>query len=293
MKKFFLFLLFNCIFFSSYSQYQWIWGILRRGSINYIKNYAVDELLLKNSGLNWYTKQGIKYLLDEALTETGYPVVNNPANCLFVEFDGQTNRIGNYCNYPVKISAIAQYVNTLGRVIISTCEECYVEPMQSISFATPDGPFVAVYYENSQNSYNNYQTPQSNNGNGIWTRLLSWSKNRDEATIIFELNNSTNTAIGLKVATHSIWSIANARIYNKCGGVYEQANSVYDKFSGISKDNSTPTWIAPGNKIIISFQTNTLTGNDCDLSYAVVDVFTFQPGSGYGQSMPIIVYIDQ
>jgi len=216
-----------------------------------------------------------------------------------VEFDGNSNHIANYCNYSIVISKLAQHNIQTNQVIESTCSNCTLQPGQLLSFENNGasvGPLVAAYYASTNfNEYSNQQTNQnhaSNSNNGIWTKALHWNANNQGATLIFELHNSTPISTGFVVATRSIWAIAQAQIVNACGGIYEQWNSPYDEFSGISKDSSSPTWIPPGGKITVVMKPNTLKGGAvCGLSFATVEAYIFHPGVPNGQPMPIVVTI--
>lgn len=289
-----LFAVFFCgITTTSFCQFPWIWGLLARGEVRSLATYGVDRYVLRKAGLKWYERQGVRFLINKALEQKGYQAISNPADCLVLEFDGKINKVGNYCNYPIRISGFAQYIDATGEIVISSCNECYINSMQFLNFQSPQGPFVAVYYDNSKGAYDQYQTPQSNNGDGIWTKLISRSKNRAGASVVFELHNSTKSAVGFVITTRSIWAHANIKVFNKCGGVYGQYNSPYDTFSGISKKFESPTWIAPGKKIIVSAHPNTLQGDNCDLSHAIVETYVFNIGSEEPESMPIIVNIKE
>jgi hypothetical protein len=120
------------------------------------------------------------------------------------------------------------------------------------------------------------------------TAYVRWTWNQDSASAVVEITNRSPISIGLVVTTKSIWGLAQAEIFNRCGGKYVQGNSPYDSLAGISKEMNAPTWIAPGGTLMVTMQPNTRVGNACALSHLTVSTMAFRPGQSVAQ--PLVVY---
>lgn len=226
-----------------------------------------------------------------------------PAPCLVVEFDGHGNYLANYCNSSIDIASFAQQDLSTGAVIMVGCNGCSIQPGELMFFSplAATGPFVAAQYRvnegvsstsivwNSGVDRNPQIQPQRlQAGVALEASVLKASQNGRSASAVVEVLNSSPISVGLVVSTRSIWEHARASLFTECGGKYEFWNSPYDGFAGLSKNSSSPTWIPPGGKAVVSLNANTLIGQDCKLSHLVIDAIAFRPGQPNGQ--PTAIY---
>jgi hypothetical protein len=258
--------------------------------------------------LTWLEREVAKAAIQRAFS-SGYP--GSPeisvASCLVIEYDGRGNYLANYCNSRVDIAGFAQHNVATGDVLRVGCSDCSIQPGELLYFAplATVGPFVAAEYRikgesgyiDKQAISNNQYTAQAQRvvpaqGGGIEAVTIRSSWNDREASAIIEVFNRSPVSVGLVVDTRSIWAHAQVSIFNECGGKYEQWNSPYDSFTGISKNGEAPTWIPPGGKILVSARPNTLVGKSCRLSYLTIDATVFRPGQAQGQPTPIVAVIN-
>lgn len=303
-----------------------VWGLLARGAVSRAAVSAgartaaaeaangsrvllgrVSRSATATGDLGWVGRQVAKQVIEDAIRARG-PVVREleAASCLLIEFNGKGNYVANYCNDSVVVSNIAQLDEASGEVGFVGCSGCSFQPGELSYFApfAVTGPFVAVEYQvgggNSGNVSNNSDVPivtpsQRNVGSGrLQAVALRSSYNNVEASLVAEIRNDGPFSVGLVVQTQSLFAFAKATIFNNCGGSYGQRSSPYDSFSGVSKDLNAPTWIAPGQTIIVSLRPNTLLngGPVCPLSHAIIDAYSFRPGVANGQPTPIFIAIN-
>ena len=254
--------------------------------------------------LSWVEREVAKAAIKQAFSgkyANGQDL--SEATCLAIEFDGRGNYLANYCNSRVDIAGFAQQDIQSNGVATVGCRGCSIQPGELLYFApfSTIGPFVAVEYQVGGRTTESHEfsaeqfvpTPQRSSAQiSLEAVALKGTWNGEHASVMLEIRNQSPISIGLVVNTRSIWSIAQATIYNNCGGTYEHWSSPYDAFSGISKEESAPTWIAPGGKILVSVKGNTLRGNSCKLSHVTIDAVAFRPGQSQGQPTPIFATIN-
>jgi len=259
----------------------------------------------RGADLTWVGREVAKNAISAAFENIHDRGLDIPAaSCLAIEFDGRGNYLANYCNSSVDIAGFGQLDVATGDVRKVGCRGCSIQPGALLYFAphATTGPFVVAEYRVAQNLNQTGQSPPSDGQDnvrperpsvqgGLDATVIKSSWNDNDASAILEIMNRSPISIGLVVHTRSIWAHAQATIFNDCGGKYEQWNSPYDTFSGLSKDTSMPTWIPPGGKIIVIMRPNTQTGSRCKLSHLTIDTTAFRPGQSQGQPTPVFARI--
>ncbi len=226
------------------------------------------------------------------------------ASCLAIEFDGHGNYLANYCNDRVEIAGFVQQNILDGSIVTLGCRDCAIQPGELLFFApiSVKGPFVAAQYRRSTTVLEGQTFLDSRDlapqqraiaQVNLDASILKYTLNGEDASAILEVRNQSPISVGLVVSTRSIWSIAQATIYNECGGTHEHWNLPYDAFTGISKEPSSPTWIAPQGKIVVVVKGNTRRGNLCKLSHVTIDTHAYRPGQSQGQPTPIFASVSQ
>lgn len=253
-----------------------------------------------SSDMSWLGREIAKAAIEQAVKNAS-PVQQDvaPSQCLVVEFDGTSNHVANFCNHTIPISQVL-VADSFGRPYVSPCSGCSAQPGQILTLRSSAGasigPVVAIDQEGGGGVPVGTLPPlnRQERFEDLTVKVIRWSYNNQSASVFVEIHNPSPMSVGLVVATRSIWSHAVATVFNRCGGKYEQWNSPYDGFSGISKTPESPTWIPPNGKIRVSLNPNTLVGANqtCPLSHLTVDAYLFRAGVQNGQPTSLLATIE-
>jgi hypothetical protein len=217
------------------------WFLLGRGMVARGGAHSIAS-----ADMSWLGREITKSAIEQAMRNASPTQQSlNQSQCLVLEFDGASNHIANFCNYSVSIARII-VSDAYGAPNLSQCTGCSVQPGQIVTLRFSSnsvvGPIVVIEQLNSEPPLAT-AAPVSTQERfeDLIVKVIRSSYNNQSASVLLEIRNPSPLSAGLVVATRSIWSTAVASVFNQCGGKYEQWNSPYDGFSGISKSAQSGT----------------------------------------------------
>ncbi len=98
---------------------------------------TVSRAGVATRSFNWVGREVAKSAIHTALSANGHSAAGEiqQDQCLAVEFDGSSNYVANYCDYPVEIARFARQ-NARGEITFVECQGCIIEPMQYRQFSS-------------------------------------------------------------------------------------------------------------------------------------------------------------